>query len=101
MTWLLWACFSNDAATPEKAAKAYCKRAEDCGLLQSGERHGSCQENSTAAFGSLWSEEVCPEGFHREGWKRCEALVKSWKCDDVSAGWTDIGETCAAREICL
>ncbi|HJN75100.1 MAG TPA: hypothetical protein QGF58_14320 [Myxococcota bacterium] len=99
MIWLL-ACVPSVEVAPERAARSYCQRAEDCSLLQEGERKETCEPNTTEAFEALWDESVCEEGFDRKPYKACETLIATWDCDDISAGWTDIGETCSARTVC-
>jgi len=97
---LVLGCAPRLEKAPEKAAADYCQRAEDCALLQEGERKETCEPNSTDAFEALWDPRVCEEGFDRKKWKSCAQAIDTWDCDELSAGWIDIGEVCAAREVC-
>lgn len=100
MIWLALACTPSPEDAPAKAARSYCQRAEDCGLLQEGERKESCEPNSEEAFTALWDQASCPYGFDRKLYDACEVEFTTWKCDDSTSGWIDIAETCAARDIC-
>lgn len=99
--WLMvLGCAPSVDRAPEKAAADYCKRAEECALLQDGEREETCEPNTTAAFEEMWTEELCPDGFDRAAWKTCSAALSEWSCEDTLSGWGDIGASCGSRDLC-
>lgn len=100
MLWMLIACAPSVERAPEAAASAYCRHAEDCNLLQDGERTETCEPTSIDGFEAMWTEELCPDGFDREAWATCDEALTGWDCEDLTAGWAGLAEVCSSRELC-
>ena len=98
--WLLVGCAPSIDSAPAKAASAYCKRAEECSLLQEGERKDSCEPQASEGFEAMWTQDFCPEGFERKAWSACMDVIQSWDCEDIAAGWVEIGEACDSHTVC-
>ena len=98
--WLILACAPSVQRAPAQAARDYCARAEECALLQDGEREETCEPNTTDAFDDIWTPEGCPDGFDRKAWSACSDAIATWECDELTFGWAEIGELCGRRTVC-
>lgn len=97
---VLVACVPKLEKAPDKAATAYCDRAQECELISSDEWE-DCYDNSEDLFVAMWDHDRCDEnGFDRGDWGTCYETLNTWDCDDLFLGLGDVGDDCSAAEIC-
>lgn len=97
---LLVACVPKVEDAPDKSASAYCDRALECELISSDEWE-DCYDSTEDVFQLIWDQDRCDEnGFSRDAWGTCWETLNTWECDDLLGGFGQIGDDCAAAEIC-